>query len=180
MSRVYIPLALAGLRALREEEQIPPGSAYAVTPALRAALASELSEEEDLEYVVMSFAARSSLTLLDPADPADRRRVVVAADAPSAPVAEVERGEGHATPEGGHVMPGEAHPAQVRLLGAVPLARIASVHVDTDDLRSAVEEAVRALPAAEGDARAMALVDALDGEDLAWFAVQEIDDVLGD
>jgi hypothetical protein len=54
------------------------------------------------------------------------------------------------------------------------------VHVDTDDLRPAVDAAVRALPAAaDGDADAIALVDMLDSEDLAWFAVQEIADVLG-
>jgi hypothetical protein len=64
--------------------------------------------------------------------------------------------------------------------GAVPLARVASVHVDTDDLKELVEAAVQSLPAAaDGDPDAVELVEALDGEDLAWFAVQEISDVLG-
>jgi hypothetical protein len=99
------------------------------------------------------------LTLLDAADPADRRRIVVAVDAA--------------------VAPDDDQPAYARLDAAVPLARVASVHVDTDDLRPPVDAAVHALPAAaDGDADAVALVDMLDSEDLAWFAVQEIADVL--
>jgi hypothetical protein len=52
--------------------------------------------------------------------------------------------------------------------------------VDTDDLEPMVDAAVEALPtAADGDPDAVELVEALDGEDLAWFAVQELPDVLG-
>jgi hypothetical protein len=161
LGRAYVPLALAGLRALRDGGELPPGPAYAVTPALREAYAdTPVRDDEDLEYVAMTIAARASLTMLDAADPADRRRIVVAVDAA--------------------VAPDDAQPAYVRLDAAVPLARVASVHVDTDDLRPAVDAAVRALPAAaDGDADAIALVDMLDSEDLAWFAVQEIADVLG-
>lgn len=160
LSRAYVPLTLAGLRALRDDGELPPGAAYAVTPALRAAYAdTPVRDDEDLEYVAMTIAARASLTMLDTADPADRRRIVVAVDAA--------------------VAPDDAQPAYVRLDAAVPLARVASVHVDTDDVRPAVDAAVRALPAAaDGDADAVALVDMLDSEDLAWFAVQEIAGVL--
>ena len=152
LSRAYVPLTLAGLRALRDTGELPAGPAYAVTPALRDAYAdTQGGDEEDLEYVAMMMAARASMTLLRAADPADRRRIVVAVDAP--------------------VAPDDGQPALVRL--------DASVHVDTDDVRPAVDAAVRALPAAmDGDAAAVALVDGLDSEDLAWFAVQEIADVL--
>ena len=160
LSRAYVPLTLAGLRALRDEGRLPPGPAYAVTPALREAYAeTPVRDEEDLEYVAMTIAARASLTLLAAADPADRRRIVAAVDAAVAP----DAGQ-----------PGLAH-----LDAAVPLGRVASIHVDTEDVRPAVDAAVRALPAAAGgDGEAAAVVDALDSEDLAWFAVQEIADVL--
>jgi hypothetical protein len=160
LNRAYVPLTLAGLRALRDTGELPAGPAYAVTPALRDAYAdTQGGDEEDLEYVAMMMAARASMTLLRAADPADRRRIVVAVDAP--------------------VAPDDGPPALVRLDAAVPLDRVASVHVDTDDVRPAVDAAVRALPAAtDGDAAAVALVDGLDSEDLAWFAVQEIADVL--
>jgi len=160
MTRVYVPLAGAGLRALSQTGELPPGPACAVTPSLREAYApSGVSDDEDLEYVAMTIAARLSLTMLDPADPADRRRIVVAADGA------VEEVDGPA--------------GQARLSDAVPLARIASIHVDTEDLRPVVDAAVHALPsAADGDPSAVGLVEVLDGEDLAWFAVQELADLL--
>jgi len=160
VNRVYVPLSLVGLRALHETGEVVPGPACAVTASLRTAYAAgEVTEQEDLEYVAMTIAARMSLTLLDPADPADRRRVVAAADAA---VAEDDGAPGH-----------------VLLTAPLPLARVASVHVDTDDLRPVVDAAVRALPAAaRGDQAAVALVEALDTEDLAWFAVQELPDLL--
>lgn len=159
-SRAYVPLSLAGLRALRDEGRLPPGPAYAVTEALRGAYAdSQVSDEEELEYVAMTIAARASLTLLAAGDAGDRRRIVVAVDAA--------------------VTPDRDQPARVHLDAVVPLSRVASIHVDTDDVRPAVDAAVRALPAAaDGDADAVALVEMLDSEDLAWFAVQEIADVL--
>ena len=161
MTRAYVPLNLAGLQGLRDSGLLAAEDAYAVTPELRQAYAGAgTTEEEDLEYVALTVAARVSLTLLDEEDPGDRRRIVVAVDA------EAE--------------PGEGHPARVLIGGAVPLARVASVHVDTDDLKELVEAAVQSLPAAaDGDPDAVELVEALDGEDLAWFAVQEISDVLG-
>ena len=161
MTRAYVPLNLAGLQGLRDSGLLAAEEAYAVTPELRAAYADTgTTEEEDLEYVALMVAARVSLTLLDEEDPDDRRRIVVAVDA--------------------EADPGDGHPARVLIDAAVPLARVASVHVDTDDLEPTVEAAVEALPAAaDGDPDAVELVEALDGEDLAWFAVQELPDVLG-
>lgn len=161
MTRAYVPLDVTGLRALRDTGQLATEHAYAVTSALRESYAeSGITEEEDLEYVAMTVAARVSLTLLDPEKPDDRRRIVVAVDAPAEP--------------------GTGHPARVRLEAAVPLAGVASVHVDTDDVRPVVDAAVQALPAAaDGEPAARRLVDSLDEEDLAWFAVQELPDLLG-
>jgi hypothetical protein len=49
LSRAYVPLSLAGLRALRDEGELPPGTAYAVTPALREAYAeTPVRDDEDL------------------------------------------------------------------------------------------------------------------------------------
>lgn len=160
MTRAYVPLNLSGLQRLRDAGMLAPDAAYAVTPALRELHAEAgITAEEDLEYVAMMIAARVSLTLLDLQDPADRRRIVLAVDAAT--------------------VPGAGHPARVVIDGAVPLARVASVHVDTDDVRPAVESAVQELSAAAArDSETVELVEALDDEDLAWFAVQEIPDVL--
>jgi hypothetical protein len=163
VTRVYVPLTWEGLRSLQADGRLPAGPAYAVTPGLRELYAaSGMTEEEDLEYVAMTVAARVSLTRLDPSTDV-ARRVVVAVDAEVGPAASDE------------------HPALVRLAADVPLARVASVHVDTPDLTGEVAAAAAALPAAaEGDAGAAALVDALDGEDLAWYAVQEVADLLAE
>jgi len=162
---VYVALTGVELAELATRGVLDRGSAFAVTPALRVAYADPgVRDEEELEYVAMTVAARVSLTRLDAGDPQDRRRVVVAADA-----------EVNSPGDAGEL----AHPAQVELVAPVPLASIASVHLDTDDVRDLVEAAVRALPeAAEGDESAVAVVDALDGEDLAWYATQELDDLL--
>lgn len=171
MTRVYVALTRVELGRLADRGVLDGGSAFAVTPALRAAYAEAgIDDEEELEYAVMTIAARVSLTRLDLSDPQDRRRIVVAADA------EVLEPD----PGGGPVEPGgSAHPARVELPSAVPMAGIVSVHLDTDDVLDLVEAAIHALPAAAaGDARAVGVVEALDDEDLAWYATQELADLL--
>ena len=82
--RVYVPTTVAGLRKLLADEAVAPisGTAFALTPGLREAYT--VGDEEELEYVAMTEAARASLRLLgaeladDPEAPA--RRAVVAAD----------------------------------------------------------------------------------------------------
>lgn len=165
MTRVYVPLTRTGLARLAAEGVLGAGTAFAVTPPLRSAYEpAGVEDEEELEYVAMTVAARASLTALDLADARDRRRIVVAADA-------------QVHPAGGR--PDPPHPAQVQLAGEVPLAAVASVHVDTADAHDLVDAAVRALPdLTEGDPAAGAAVDALEREDLAWYATQELGDVL--
>ena len=59
--RIYVPATVAGLRRLLADEQLQPlsGTAFALTPRLREAYAS--GDDEELEYVAMSEAARASL-----------------------------------------------------------------------------------------------------------------------
>src|SRR5215475_10418308 len=79
--RVYLPStlpAMAGL--LRAGEVHPPVRGFAVTPALREWYSS--GDEEELEYVAMTHAARASLRLLHGDPSAPGRRVVLAAEVP--------------------------------------------------------------------------------------------------
>jgi hypothetical protein len=128
---------------------------FAVTPALREAYAS--GDEEELEYIAMLAAARESLRLLhaDPAAP--RRRVVLAADAEATWIAY------------------DDDPAAVVITDAIPLAAIASGHVDDADAEADVALAADAIAAADaGDEDAEFSVDGAEGHELAWYATQEL------
>jgi hypothetical protein len=163
--RVYVPTTVAGLRTLLAEEQLQPlsGTAFALTPALREAYTA--GDDEELEYVAMTEAARASLRLLatelaeDPDAPA--RRAVVAADVDDV------------TPRP------DLDAAVVRVAGPIPVRRLASVHLDVSDAVEAVRKAVAVVDAADlGDEDAeLALGDAEDHE-LAWYGLQELPFVL--
>ncbi len=161
--RVYLPATATLLRRLADDERLePPLTAFAVTPALREWYVDD--DLDELEYAAMLEAARASLRLLD-ADPgAPRRRVVVALDADDATVSvrdDLERGV-------------------VRLATAVQLADVASVHVDDSDAQAAIAAAAAAIVAADlGDADAQDIADDAEGYELAWYATQEIEHVLG-
>lgn len=148
--RVYVPLTLPGLAALHRSGELGPAplTAFAVTPALRSWY-GEGADEEELEYGALGEAAAGSLRLLaaDPAAP--RRRVVVAAEVPD-----------------GAVDADPREPGAVTLTAPVPLARLASVHVDAADAEPAVAAA------AAGDR------DADPGHELLWYGVQEIPHLL--
>ena len=105
--RVYLPATLPALRELLDRGELgpPPLPAYAVTGALREWYAE--GDDEELEYVALTLAARASVRLLDRAlllDPTTPpRRVVVAAEVEQVePAPDVDR-------------------AAVRVLTAVPL-----------------------------------------------------------
>lgn len=116
--RVYIPLDPEGLARLAGLRSLgPPLRAYAVTPAFEAAYGSD--DIDELEYAAMLVAAEAST------DPRGCQ-VVVAADVPEARSVAVE------------------HPAAVEIIGAVPLERVASIHVGSAN------------------------------EELEWYAVQEL------
>lgn len=161
MTRVYVPATLGLLARWRDSGAVGvPGGAHAVTPALREWYTS--GDAEELEYAALLEAAAGSLHLLAREPDAVRRRVVVAADVDDA-----------------GVRPGAGARSAV-LVGAVPFAAVASVHVDASDAEPDVAAALAALPAAlAGDDDARFTVDSADAHDLLWYDVSEIPDLLG-
>ncbi|MGZ8176670.1 DUF6912 family protein [Williamsia sp. SKLECPSW1] len=163
--RVYIPATLrmvSGLTGSGSFESVG-GTAFALTPALRESYTS--GDDEELAEAAMREAARASLRLLsaegespsDTDDPLPPRRVVVAADVE--PV----------------TLRPDLDAAVVKIPPSVPLAAIASVHVDVAEAESAVAKAVEAVDAADlGDEDAELTIGDVDDHDLAWFATQEL------
>jgi hypothetical protein len=103
------------------------------------------------------------LRLLDADADAARRRVVVAADVPDADVKvrdDLDRGVVH-------------------IAAPVPLAAIASVHMDDTEAEETVAAAAEAVIAADlGDPASQERVDDAEGFELAWYANQEVRDLL--
>lgn len=166
--RVYLPCtlsALAELVAAGELKPVPP-TGYAVTPALVEWYVS--GDTEELEYVALTEAARASLRMLA-AERAEgikavARRVVIAAEVPDDLV---------------QVGTDLEDRGRVRLLGPVPLTKVAAVHVDDLDAVPDVEAAMAVLPAADaGDDDARFVVDGVEDHELMWYATQEIPDLL--
>jgi hypothetical protein len=167
--RVYLPATLPALAGILRAAEIGPAPvlAYAVTPALREWYAS--ANLEELEYAALMHAARASLRLLRADPEAPRRRVVLAADVPDE---QAGRGGGF---DGGF-----DEPTLVLLSAPVPLARVASGHVDDVAAVADIGAAVQALAAADaGDDDAQFLVDGAEGHELLWFATQELGDLTG-
>ena len=169
LMRVYLPATLRTLRGLRDAGAITPAplTAFAVTPSLREWYA--VADLEELEYAAMTEAARASLRLLD-AD-LDRhpatlpRRVVIAADVPDRDV----------------TLAPDLDRAAVRVCMTVPLVTVASVHVDADEAEPHIRAAAQAVLAADlGSDDAQFVVDGAEGNELLWYASQELDDLLAD
>jgi hypothetical protein len=156
--RVYLAATMPALQAALGSGEIGPAplAGFAVTPALRESYAS--GDEEELEYAAMAVAARASLRLLAADPEAPPRRVTVAADVPDEQV--------KTDPD---------DPAAVTIAVAIPRARIASAHVDDPQAAADVRAAVAALAAADrGDDDAKFTVDGAEGNELLWYAVQEL------
>jgi len=167
--RVYLPATLPALAGILRAAEIGPAPvlAYAVTPALREWYAS--ADLEELEYAALMHAARASLRLLRADPEAPRRRVVLAAEVPDE---QAGRGGGF---DGGF-----DEPTLVLLSAPVPLARVASGHVDDVAAVADIGAAVQALAAADaGDDDAQFLVDGAEGHELLWYATQELGDLSG-
>lgn len=161
--RVYLPSTLTALADVLKEGAVGPAPTrgFAVTPALREAYAS--GDEEELEYVAMLAAARESLRLLRADPDAPRRRVVLAADAEASWTAY------------------DDEPAAVVVTDPVPLAALASAHIDDADAAGDVAAAADAIAAADaGDADAEFTVDGAEGYELAWYATQELTNLLSE
>lgn len=163
--RVYLPATLPLLADLARTGALSaPLAGHAVTPGLREWYTE--GDEEELEYVAFVRAAQGSLELLhgDPAAP--RRRVVISADAPA----------GAVTTSGS-----ELGDSRVRIAEPVPLAAIAALHVDSTDAAEVVAAAAQAVIAAEaGDPDAQFTVDSAEDEDLEWYDVTELDQLVED
>ncbi|GGQ03186.1 DUF6912 family protein [Streptomyces mutabilis] len=167
--RVYVPLTLSGLAEARRTGQLGTGPlvAHAVTPALREWYLSD--DIEELEYAALNRAALASLRLVAADSGAPRRRVVVAADVP----------DGAATVDPDRGIDPSAL-GEVRLAGPLPLAKAASVHVDSADAEADVAAAAGALAAADGgDDDAQFVVDGAEDHELLWYATQEIASLVG-
>lgn len=140
--RVYLPVGRDDLESLASSGHLVASSesplpAYAVTSALRDSAPG--LDVEDLEFAAFSDAvgaagARRSTP--------GHRRVVVAADADPAWV----------LPGGG------GPPSAVTLVAPVPLARVASFHVDEETAEAGAEE---------------------EAAELLWYDVTELEDVCG-
>ena len=158
--RVFLPSTLPALAQALRAGQVGPGpvTGFTVTPSLREAYAS--GDEEELEYVAMTEAARASLRMLaqDPAAPP--RRVVLAAEIPAEQVKLDAR---------------DKEPARVLIGEAVAVERLASAHVDDAEAGADVRAAADSLPAADaGDEDASFAVDGAEGYELGWYATQEL------
>ncbi len=155
--RVYLPVTPRALRAAKERGYVGPGplDGHAVTAAVRTVL--DDVDEEDREYLVLSSASLDCLSLLE-ADETPVRLVVAVEVDDVTDAGDVDT------------------PSAVRVAGEVPLRRVAAVHADSEDAREVVAAARDAVLADSEDADGLA-ERCLDHE-LAWFAVQEIDDLL--
>jgi hypothetical protein len=164
--RVFLPSTLPALAEALRAGQVGSGAdadpgqqpGYAVTPALREAYAS--GDEEELEYAALTEAARASLRMLARDTAAASRRVVLAAELPADEVKLDAR---------------DREPARVLVTATVPLARLASAHIDDADAGPDVRAAADALEAADaGDEDARFAVDGAEGYELGWYATQEL------
>jgi hypothetical protein len=69
--------------------------------------------------------------------------------------------------------------AEVTLADPVPWPKVAAAHVDALEATEVIEAAVAVLDAArDGDEDAMFAVEACEGEELLWYATQEVPDLL--
>ncbi|WP_420110790.1 DUF6912 family protein [Pseudactinotalea sp.] len=139
--RIYLPATAADLA---RPEGVGARAAHAVTPALRAASPGE--KDEDLEVPAFLAAADASLASLEPSDVP--RRLVIAADVPTA------------EPTSGEDLTEVSAPD-------VPWSAVVSIHADDPDDGEAAD-LVRA--AVGGDEEA---IEAAGELDLLWFDASE-------
>ncbi|MBV7294824.1 hypothetical protein KRX51_02665 [Corynebacterium sp. TAE3-ERU12] len=155
--RVYIPATCEMLEHLRDSGDITPlrGWGFAVTQQVRDFF--DDADEDELADVALTDAALASLRLLTHYDgDFPHRRVVVAAD--------VDATE---DPEMGETV--------VRIAGAVPLAKVSSVHVDVAAAESLVATALPEVDKADlGDEDAELTVGDAQELELAWYDVSEL------
>ncbi len=160
--RLYVPATSTTLRRLLDTGLVPgPVTAFAVTPAFREWYRE--GDEEELEYAAGAEAARACLRLLDADPAAARRRVVLAVDVPASQAEvrdDVDRGV-------------------VRVVSEISVADVAAVLIDDVGAEQTVARAVGAIDRADlGDAAAEEAVDDAEGHELAWYATQELGELV--
>lgn len=161
--RVYVPVTTRVLRRLVDTGELgpPPLTAFAVTPELREWYTS--GDLDELEYAALMEAARGSLRLLDEDPTSARRRGVIAADVPDGQVdvrSDLDR-------------------AVVRVTAAIPMREVAALHMDGAQAEEVVAAAAAAILEADlGGEDAKFLVDEAEGQELLWFASQEVGSLL--
>lgn len=166
--RVYLPSTLPALAGILRAGQLGDGPAFAVTPLLREAYAS--GDQEELEYVALTAAARASLRMLAADPDAAPRRVVLAAEVKEAQVSWI----GLDT-DAGAGLGADSDPARVRLISPVKIAALVSAHIDDEQASEDIRAAVEAVAAADaGDDDALFAVDQAEGHELGWYATQEL------
>jgi hypothetical protein len=142
---------------------VPAGTpAYTVTSALLAQLGipEAAVDAEEAEYAALTVAAEASLHLLEQAS-AERRRLVLAVDAGIDAAFDDPTGSG-----------------ETRLGESVTMAQVSAVHADTPDAADLVDQALAALERYEdGDGAERVLIE-LAELDLAWYAPDEISQLL--
>lgn len=157
--RIYLPATMPLLASWAKTGSVPPGPAFAVTPALRESYAS--GDSEELEFAATAAAGRASLRRLAADPDAVPRRVVLALDAPDELVAP------------------DAPPGQVRLSAPVAWHCLAAVLADDAQGEPCIAAAVAALRDPSARAAVVAPeVEDTEGEPLSWFAVQEVADLI--
>jgi hypothetical protein len=167
--RVYIPSTLPLLDAACHAAEVGPApmTAYAVTPALREWYTQ--GDDEELEYAAMAQAAKASVGLLAADPSAPRKRVVIACEVAAVP------------PADGSVHLGDA---RLELHVVIPWTAVAAVHLDADSAVDVVGKAAELWDVARGDTAnpdhedAVFALESCEGEDLLWYATQEIPDLL--
>jgi hypothetical protein len=161
---VYLPATTTILGRLVDDGRLAgPHTAFAVTEDLRRFYASSdaAADTEELEYAALLTAARASLRLLDLDPFAARRRVVISADVPDAAITPVD------DPDADH--------GAVRVAADIPIADVASAHIDGVEAEPDVRAAVAVVLEADlGSEDAQFVVDQAEGHELAWYATQEI------
>jgi hypothetical protein len=71
------------------------------------------------------------------------------------------------------------NPAQVTVTVPIATTRLVSAHVDDAQAESDIQKAIQALPEADqGDDDAAFEVDQAEGHELAWYASQELPDLV--
>lgn len=135
--RIYVPVTSADLQELRDRRELRAGVGFTVTDAVRTS--DPNGEDESWEHAAMQDAAAATVAAGAPV-------VVIAADVPAEAVTAGQAG------------------SRVEITSAIPLPRIASVHVGDDVL--------------SGTPLSASPADAGSEIELSWYDTTELDQVV--